>query len=72
MNEKIMKVEDSYDFYKDEVHCLYEEKTKLNQRVIRAIDYIKARFDGESLTHTFDKDNVKELLDILKGEDNNE
>ena len=29
MNEKIMKFEDSYDFYKDEVHCLYEEKTSV-------------------------------------------
>ena len=30
-----------------------------------AIEYIQDRYDGEALTHTFDKDNVKELLEIL-------
>lgn len=42
----------------------------------KAIEYIKERFyfneeTGEyALLHTFDKCNVKELLDILKGEQN--
>ena len=56
-----------------------EENTRLLEQVKKqkeinqkAIEYIKERFyfneeTGEySLLHTFDKDNVKELLDILK------
>ena len=39
------------------------------ERNQKAIEYIKERFDEEVLIHTFDKDNVKELLDILKGSD---
>ena len=30
-----------------------------------AREYIEERYDGEVLTHTFDKDNVGELLEIL-------
>lgn len=39
-------------------------------RIDKAIDYIIERYDYQShaLTHTFDKDNVRELLKILKGE----
>ena len=33
------------------------------------IEYIEERYNGEVLTHTFDKDNVGELLNILKGVD---
>jgi hypothetical protein len=38
-------------------------------RIDKAIDYIIERYDykGHALTHTFDKDNVRELLNILKG-----
>ena len=56
-----------------------EENTRLLEQVKKqkeinqkAIEYIKERFyfneeNGEyALLHTFDKDNIKELLDILK------
>ena len=33
----------------------------------KAIEYIEERYNCEVLTHTFDKDNVGELLEILKG-----
>ena len=37
----------------------------LLSRIDKAIEYIQDRYDGEVLTHTFDKDNVGELLEIL-------
>ena len=56
----------------------YKQRLAENMRLIRinhdlkeiikeAIEYIQDRYDGEALTHTFDKDNVKELLNILQG-----
>ena len=50
------------------INCIKKQK-EINQK---AIEYIKERFyfneeNGEyALLHTFDKDNIKELLDILK------
>ena len=51
---------------------MYEEKIQKKQAIFdKAIEYIKERFyfneeTGEySLLHTIDKDNIKELLDIL-------
>lgn len=51
--------------------------SKLTKRIMNAIDYIKERFEineyGEYyFTHTFDNSNMKELLDILKGDKENE
>ena len=46
-----------------------EEIERLNNIIKEAKEYIQDRYDGEVLTHTFDKDNVKELLEILKGSD---
>lgn len=52
----------------------YEElETELQQKenVIKEVrEYIEDRYDGEALIHTFDKDNVKELLEILDKEVN--
>ena len=46
-----------------------EEKIRLNNIIEEVREYIKERYNGEVLTHTFDKDNVGELLEILdKGE----
>ena len=39
------------------------------ETIDEAIEYIEERYNGEVLTHTFDKDNVGELLNILKGVD---
>ena len=48
-------------------------KNQLQQKenIIKEVrEYIQDRYDGEVLTHTFDKDNVGELLEILdKGSD---
>ena len=50
---------------------LYEQCKKQKEINQKAIEYIKERFyfneeTGEyALLHTFDKDNIKELLDIL-------
>lgn len=43
----------------------YIELRKVYSIIKEAREYIQDRYDGEVLTHTFDKDNVKELLEIL-------
>ena len=48
----------------------YEDYKKLENIIKEAREYIQDRYNGEVLTHTFDKDNVGELLNILKGVDN--
>ena len=49
---------------------LLAEIERLNNIIKEAREYIQDRYDGEVLTHTFDKDNVGELLEILdKGSD---
>ena len=46
-----------------------KEIERLNNIIKEVREYIQDRYDGEVLTHTFDKDNVGELLEILdKGE----
>ena len=48
----------------------YEEGWRELKKIIdEAREYIEERYNGEVLTHTFDKDNVGELLNILKGVD---
>ena len=45
-----------------------ENQLQQKENIIKeAREYIEERYNGEVLTHTFDKDNVGELLDILKG-----
>ena len=51
----------------DEIIEMQVEIEKLNNIINKAREYIEDRYDGEVLTHTFDKDNVGELLEILKG-----
>lgn len=48
---------------------LSKYSNELEDRIEKAIKYIEERYNGEVLTHTFDKDNVGELLEILKGSD---
>lgn len=47
-----------------------EVRNKLYDKINKAIEYIKDRFDGEVFTHTFDKCNMKELLEILGDKEN--
>lgn len=50
---------------------LQQEIERLHSIIKEARKYIQDRYDGEVLTHTFDKDNVKELKEILdKAEEN--
>ena len=44
-----------------------KELEKLHSIIKEVREYIEERYNGEVLTHTFDKDNVGELLEILKG-----
>ena len=46
-----------------------KEIERLNNIIKEVREYIEERYNGEVLTHTFDKDNVGELLNILKGVD---
>jgi hypothetical protein len=70
MNKEIMKQEATYDWLKDEVHCLYERNSELKQRIDKAIEYIESNsaFLEDDEYELFNK---KELLDILKGSDSN-
>ena len=42
-----------------------KEIERLNNIIKEVREYIKERYNGEVLTHTFDNDNVGELLEIL-------
>ena len=42
-----------------------EEIERLNNIIKEVREYIQERYNGEVLTHTCDKDNVGELLEIL-------
>jgi hypothetical protein len=72
-----MKQEATYDFLKDEVHCLYEEKKELQERIDKSLEYIekyssKPKTDviGIPMPLVFNGD-IEELLDILKGDNKN-
>lgn len=45
---------------------------ELSIRIDKAIEYIENRYDYEqnALMHTFSRDNLKELYEILKGDSN--
>ena len=66
------KLEELHNFYFEKYCDLQQENRKQKEVIDKAIEYIKKRFyfneeTGEySLLHTFNKDNIKELLDILK------
>ena len=61
-DKEIERLNNILDGYEKEMDNLIDARDK-------AIEYIEDRYDGEVLTHTFDKDNVGELLNILKGVD---
>ena len=56
---------------KEEVEMIYRDNDiRFLENIIKEVrEYIEERYNGEVLTHTFDKDNVGELLNILKGVD---
>ena len=56
----------------DETKELKQEIERLNNIIKEVREYIEDRYDGEVLTHTFDKCNVGELLEILEKGSNKE
>ena len=48
-----------------DIKLVLEEIERLNNIIKEVREYIEERYNGEVLTHTFDKDNVGELLEIL-------
>ena len=59
-----------YDLGHYQGQLLLQEIERLNNIINKGIEYIEERYNGEVLTHTFDKCNVGELLEILdKGSD---
>jgi len=60
---------EKYDSLKKVNERLCNALNEVIERNSKAIEYIQDRYDGEALTHTFDKCNVKELLEILQGSD---
>ena len=68
----VKKLEETYNRYLDIRDKKLVEFMKENKRlhsIIKEVrEYIQDRYDGEVLTHTFDKDNVGELLEILGGD----
>ena len=58
-------------YYEDKdvlIRLQAKEIERLNNIIKEVREYIQDRYDGEVLTHTFDKDNVGELLEILGSE----
>ena len=53
-----------YTRYKEAEYELQQKENIIKE----AREYIEERYNGEVLTHTFDKDNVGELLEILGSE----
>ena len=72
LEAKSLQVDD-YFKQRNELYISNQEKDKeierLNNIIKEVREYIEERYNGEVLTHTFDKDNVGELLEILKGSD---
>mgnify|MGYP006908804054 CR=1 FL=1 len=86
-DEDILKAEENmamkeanYDWLKDEVHILYEEKEEYKKRINKAIEYIEDTFatydEANNYRLTIDTDlqinigDIAVLIDILKGENN--
>ena len=67
---RIHKMEEQIEKDKYIIGNQQKEIERLNNIIKKVREYIQDRYDGEVLTHTFDKDNVGELLEILdKGSD---
>ena len=66
--EEIERLKDLCDKYEEEHKTTFEEWKKAINIIKEVREYIKDRYNGEVLTHTFDKDNVGELLEILDKE----
>ena len=63
--EDLNTINEEHQILNGELRKELQEKENIIKEVR---EYIEDRYDGEVLTHTFDKDNVGELLEILGSE----
>ena len=68
-DDKIKEQQEEIERLKKELEIEKDISDGMLETIDKAREYIQDRYDGEVLTHTFDKDNVGELLNILKGVD---
>ena len=68
-DDKIKEQQEEIERLKKELEIEKDISDGMLEAIDKAIEYIEERYNGEVLTHTFDKDNVGELLNILKGVD---
>ena len=57
-----------YRYFQEKTTLIEQQRKeieKLNNFIKEAKEYIEERYNGEVLTHTFDKCNVGKLLEIL-------
>ena len=64
-NQEIERLQKLLGIEKNKRKQFDKDNRKLYSIIKEAIEYIEERYNGEVLTHTFDKDNVGELLNIL-------
>ena len=60
-----------YRYFQEKTTLIEQQRKeieRLNNIIKEVREYIQDRYNGEVLTHTFDKDNVGELLEILGSE----
>ena len=72
MNEKIMKQEATYDWLKDEVHCLNDEMNKLQKRIDEAILYVEWQRKHPQYDNIWRDFECDGLINILKGSEDDE
>ena len=61
LRKKIVQSELTYDYLRDEVHILYEEKNELQQRIDKAIEYIETLEKREAYKIENNENGVPEL-----------
>ena len=64
-DKEIQRLKGLCDKYEEEHKTTFEEWKETINIIKEVREYIEERYNGEVLTHTFDKDNVGELLEIL-------
>jgi hypothetical protein len=77
LRKKIVQSELTYDYLKDEVHILYEEKNELQQRIDKAIEYVSNLCNYANVEYYSDNQlrcitirpyYIEKLLKTLKGD----
>ena len=63
---KVLNDKEKQEWFNNEMFDIKDKEIERLNSIIKEVrEYIKERYNGEVLTHTFDKDNVGELLEIL-------